>query len=155
MSGQITRLSHWDFLNQKICKDVVRYSIQSFLLPTIETSKIQLKKVLTQLTTLHRKWQLSLQSHIIGYYCDFHYRDWEDLLFLYDLPVPELSILFSKHASKLPPRLHSFASYVKDPDDKEFCLIARERHEVIVGNESGRWAKSLTGNVNMPSQTKA
>ena len=144
MSSQIPRLSHWDFLNQRLCKDIVRYSIQPFLLPTIETSKIQLKNVLTQLTTLHRKWQLSLQSHIITYFCEFYFQNWEQAVFIYNLPVPELSILFSEKASKLPTRLHSFASYVKDPDDKEFCLIARERQEVIVGIESERWVKSLT-----------
>jgi len=142
--------SHWEFLNQVLCEDIVRHVIQPYLLPSVETSiethKTKWAKVVAEIFRQHRKWQFSRQSHILSYYCHFDKPSDAQLIFYTNhVPIHDLDFHFPKIVEKLPPRLKSLTAYIKEPIDGclEICVVDEETGEFIRGDQSIKWITSL------------
>ena len=143
--------SHWEFLNQILCEDIVRHVIQPYLLPSVETSiaahKWKWKDVLGEIEQLHRRWRNSRQSHILVYYFHFHRPTIEEYKFYYyDVDECDLDSHFPKIVEILPQRFSSLIAYHREPDDQnemQYCTYWPDTDEVSFGESSRKWVKSF------------
>ena len=141
--------SHWEFLNQVLCEDIVRHVIQPYLLPSFETSiethKSKWKNVMAEVENQHSQWRCSRQSHILVYYFHFHRPTTEEFEFYYHDEC-DLDSHFPKIVEILPPRFSAFTSYIREPDDDQkiqVCTYWPETDEVSFGESSRKWVNSL------------
>ena len=143
--------SHWEFLNQVLCEDIVRHVIQQYLLPSVETSngthKSKWKKVMAEVEYQYWGWRDSWRSHILAYYSKFYRPTSAELEFYFNhVDKCDLDSHFPKIVEILPPRFRSFTAYLREPDDSreiQLSVYCSETDEIIFSNASWKWVNSL------------